>query len=95
MRDTEGHQRGNLSFLWAASADWSYLKRFRTQWIILCVKPNGPCLATRSTRSTILETLQVARELYVKNNFIYVFFGDFNVIKFSDLDFFDFLMKNI
>jgi len=39
--------------------------------------------------------LQVARELYVKNNFIYVFFGDFNVIKFSDLDFFDFLMKNI
>ena len=38
----------------------------------LCLAPNGPCLATRSTRSTILETLQVARELYVKNNFIYV-----------------------
>jgi hypothetical protein len=31
---------------------------------------------------SIFETLIVARELYVKNNFIYDFFYDFNMIKF-------------
>ena len=29
-----------------------------------------------------METLTVARELYVKNSFIYDFFYDFNMIKF-------------
>ena len=54
------------------------------------------CFNVWSPLSPIFETLIVARELYVKNNFIYDFFYDFNMSKFMIWIFsIFFFMKNI